>query len=303
MESTAQQNNTSRPTSGLKTAVIILSIVVAILAGALLYIAAHKVPQQQQQIVELRTEKDTLMDNLLTLRTQYDDLQTSNDTLNAQLDVEKQKVDMMIEKLKKTDANNKAQIRQYEKELGTLRDIMRGYIRQIDSLNTLNIALREETTTAKAEARESHEKYQSLVQTTDDLAKQVEKGSVIKARDISVVAINEKGKDQTRASRTDKLKACFTLVENSIAAKGPRNIFIRVKGPDGILMTQSEANVFQANGEQLIYSAVREVDYQGADIEVCIFYGGNGETFTKGTYTVDIYSGGALIGHGEILLK
>jgi len=293
-----------KPDNKLKTITIVLGILVVILGGALLYISFKKVPDLQQNIETVTTAKDSLMNNLLVLRIQYDDLQTNNDTLNAQLDVEKQKVDMMIEKLKKTEASNRVKIREYEKELGTLRDIMRSYIVQIDSLNTLNIRLTEETRTAKTEAQQSQQKYQTLIQTTDDLAQKVEKGSVLKARDIAVVPINAKGKDVTRASRTDKLRTCFTLIENSIAERGLRNVFIRVKGPDGILMAQSENNIFESEEGQLIYSAVREIDYQGDDVEMCIFYGGNAENeFTKGAYTIEIYSGGALIGSGQVLLK
>jgi hypothetical protein len=241
--------------------------------------------------------------NLQDIRIQYDDLQTSNDTLNAQLEMEKEKVELMIEKIKKTEATNRTRIREYEKELGTLRDVMRNYIQQIDSLNTLNIQLREETHLARAEARESQEKYLSLIQTTDDLAQKVELGAMLKARDITAVAINAKGKDVSRASNTDKLKTCFTLVENSIAERGPRSVFIRVKGPDSVLMTHSENNVFRVGYEQLIYSSVREVDYQGEDIEVCVFYGDNNERFLKGSYTVDIFTGGALIGSTQLWLK
>jgi hypothetical protein len=36
---------------------------------------------------------------------------------------------------------------------------------------------------------------------------------------------------------------------------------------------------------------------------MCIFYGGNNEQFAKGAYTVEIYSGGGLIGSGQALLK
>jgi len=293
-----------KPDNKLKTITIALGILVVILGGALLYLSLKKVPELQQNIEVVSTAKDSLMNNLLTLRIQYDDLQTNNDTLNEQLNIEKQKVDMMIEKLKKTEASNRTKIREYERELGTLRDIMRSYIVQIDSLNTLNIQLVEETRTARAEAQVSQQKYQTLIQTTDDLAQKVEKGSVLKARDIAVLPINAKGKDVTRASRTEKLRTCFILIENSIAERGLRNVFIRVKGPDGILMTQSENNVFQSEEGQLIYSAVREIDYQGDDVEMCIFYGGNIENeFIKGTYTVDLYSGGALIGSGQLLLK
>ena len=293
-----------KPDNKLKIITIVLGVLVVILGGALLYLSLKKIPDLQQEKVVVTSAKDSLMNNLLTLRIQYDDLQTNNDTLNEQLNIEKQKVDMMIEKLKKTEASNRTKIREYERELGTLRDIMRSYIVQIDSLNTLNIQLVEETRTARAEAQVSQQKYQTLIQTTDDLAQKVEKGSVLKARDILVVPINAKGKDVTRASRTEKLRTCFILIENSIAERGLRNVFIRVKGPDGILMTQSENNVFQSEEGQLIYSAVREIDYQGDDVEMCIFYGGNIENeFIKGTYTVDLYSGGALIGSGQLLLK
>jgi len=293
-----------KPDNKLKIITIVLGVLVVILGGALLYLSLKKIPDLQQEKVVVTSAKDSLMNNLLTLRIQYDDLQTNNDTLNEQLNIEKQKVDMMIEKLKKTEASNRTKIREYERELGTLRDIMRSYIVQIDSLNTLNIQLVEETRTARAEAQVSQQKYQTLIQTTDDLAQKVEKGSVLKARDIAVLPINAKGKDVTRASRTEKLRTCFILIENSIAERGLRNVFIRVKGPDGILMTQSENNVFQSEEGQLIYSAVREIDYQGDDVEMCIFYGGNIENeFIKGTYTVDLYSGGALIGSGQLLLK
>ncbi len=292
-------NNQQKTGKGLKTAIVLLSIVAVALAAVLLYMRM----QSMEIITELNTEKDELVGSLQQLRGEYDDLQTDNDTLNAQLDEEKQKVEMMIERLKNTEATNRARIREYEKELGTLRDIMRSYLYQIDSLNTLNIALRAETTTAKAEAQESRERYESLIAATDDLAKQVEKGAMLRARDVTVVAINSKGKDVTRASNTDKLKTCFTLIENNIAERGPRSVFIRVKDPDGVLMTPSQNNIFRVNGEQLIYSAVREIDYQGSDIEMCIFYGGNNEVFPKGAYTVDIYSFGALIGSGQLLLK
>ncbi|MDR2358986.1 MAG: hypothetical protein LBD87_04190 [Prevotellaceae bacterium] len=301
MEPHAPQNNQPEKKSrkGLKITAIILSLITVLLVAVLLYMRSETL----KIVAELNTEKDELVVNLENLRGEYNTLQSSNDTLNAQLELEKHKVELMIEKIRRTDATNRARIREYEKELGTLRDIMRGYIRQLDSLNTLNIQLREETSTAKAEAQQSREKYESLVQTTDDLAQKVEQGGMLKARDVAITGINTKGKDVTRARSADKLKTCFTLLENNIAERGVRTVFIRVKGPDGILMTQSQNNLFLVGGEQLVYSDMREVDYQGSDIEMCIFYGGNNEQFAKGAYTVEIYSGGGLIGNGQTLLK
>ncbi|MDR1681674.1 MAG: hypothetical protein LBS12_07835 [Prevotellaceae bacterium] len=287
----------------LKLATIILGVIVVVLGIVLIYLSVSTIPEQKSVITALNTEKDDLMIKMQTLRAQYDDLKTDNDTLNVQLEQEKQKVDMMIERLKQTEATNRARIREYEKELGTLRDIMRGYIRQIDSLNTLNTNLRRDVTIARAEVRASDERYQNLVQTAGDLAQKLEKGGVVKARDITVTAINSKGKEVTKAGNTSKLRTCATLIENDIAEPGPRSVFVRVKGPDGILMTPSENNIFRVEDGQLIYSAVREIDYQGEDIEVCVFYGSTNEKFGKGAYTVDVFSGGVLLGSGQVLLK
>jgi hypothetical protein len=118
-----------------------------------------------------------------------------------------------------------------------------------------------------------------------------------------ITAITKKGKETARSKNTAQLRVCFSFLENSIATRGPRNVYVRVKGPDNILLAQAGNNYFTVNGEQLIYSAMREVDYQGEDLDVCVYYGGADEQFGKGEYTVDLYSGGALVGSGQLFFK
>ena len=180
---------------------------------------------------------------------------------------------------------------------------MRSYIYQIDSLNTLNIALREDAAKARTEARQSRQRYEDLRTTTDEYAKKVEVGSVLRGRGFVLTAINSRDNDTDRSSRTAKLKTCLNLVENSIARKGPRRIFIRVKGPDGILMTNSQQQIFTSDGEQMIYSAVREIDYQGNEVEICIFFASSNQTYQRGVYTVDIYTEEAKLGSADLLLR
>jgi hypothetical protein len=52
----------------------------------------------------------------------------------------------------------------------------------------------------------------------------------------------------------------------------------------------------------MIYSAVREVDYQGSELEVCIFFASN-QPFVKGVYTVDVYTEESLLGSADLLLR
>ncbi len=282
----------------LKTIVIVLSSVAVVLALVLAWVWIDR----NGMIGDLTVEKTELTEQLGQLKTDYESLSTNNDSLNVQLDRERVKVEELIDRVKKTEATNRSRIRQYEKELGTLRSIMRGYIKQIDSLNTLNISLRKDAAVARDEAKKSREKYDNLKSTTEEYAKQVEQGAVLKGRGFSVVAITSSNKDTQRSSRTAKLKTCLSLVENTLAKRGPRTIYIRVKGPDGLLMTSSQQQIFSCAGEQMIYSASREVDYQGSEIEICIFFTNN-QKFAKGVYNVDVYTEETKLGSADIALK
>lgn len=280
----------------------ILAIALAAVAVALLAALLVMMGRKNALVKDLNIDKQNLTNELIALQGDYESLSTTNAAINDSLNVEKEKVGQLIERLQKTEATNRAKIREYEKELGTLRSIMKGYIKQIDSLNTLNISLRNEATEARREAQESKRQYEDLRSTTDKLSQKASAGAVVKGRGFNLVAINESNKVTDRSSRARKLRACLSLIENSIADRGYRTVYIRVKGPDDILMTDDSGKVFTSGGEQMIYSASREVDYQGEEVEICIYFS-NPQGFTKGKYTVDLYTDETRLGSAEMVLK
>lgn len=284
--------------NGSKTLMIVLAVIAALLVAVLLYIWITK----NNLVKELNVDKANLTEELVELQKDYETLSTENAELNDSLVVEKEKVGQLIERLQKTDATNRAKIRQYEKELGTLRSIMKSYIKQIDSLNTLNIELRADAAEARKQAQESRQQYENLRTTTDELSKKASAGSVVKGRGVALSAINSSNKPTDRSSRVKKLKTCLSLIENTIAEKGYRTVYVRVKGPDGVLLATDSQNTFTCEGEQMIYSASREVDYQGDEVEICVYFE-NPQGFVKGVYTVDVYTDETKIGSADLLLK
>ena len=288
--------------SGNGGAMRILSIALGAVAVALLAALLVMMSKKNALVKDLNIDKQNLTNELVALQGDYEALSTTNAAINDSLNVEKEKVGQLIERLQKTEATNRAKIREYEKELGTLRSIMKGYIKQIDSLNTLNISLRNEATAARKEAQESKRQYEDLRTTTEQLSQKASAGAVVKGRGFNLVAINESNKVTDRSSRARKLRACLSLIENSIAERGYRTVYIRVKGPDGVLMTDDSGKIFTCGGEQMIYSASREVDYQGDEVEICIYFA-NSQGFEKGKYTVDLYTDETRLGTAEMILK
>ncbi|MFA5301478.1 MAG: hypothetical protein WC395_02190, partial [Bacteroidales bacterium] len=108
----------------LKTIIIVLAAVAVLLIGALAWVWIDR----GGMIKELNLEKEQLTQQMIQLRSEYDSLSTTNDTLNLRLTEEREKIDLLIERINKTEATNRTRIREYEKELGTLRSIMRSYI-------------------------------------------------------------------------------------------------------------------------------------------------------------------------------
>ena len=153
----------------LKKVMIALIVVAVLLAGALAYVWY----QQSSLVKELTLDKENLTQEMIALQNDYASLSSDYDTINSQLDSSREEVSQLIERIKKTEATNRSKIRQYERELGTLRSIMKNYIVQIDSLNTLNKKLTADAAAARREAAESRRQSEELSKTVESLSGQL----------------------------------------------------------------------------------------------------------------------------------
>ena len=294
-----QERSAENMNKQMKTVVIVLAVVAAVLAGVLAYIWWQK----STLINDLNIEKEELTAQMIDLQNDYATLSSDYDTINSQLDSSREEVSQLIERIKKTEATNRSMIRKYERELGTLRSIMRNYIVQIDSLNTLNKKLKADAAAARKEAAASRKQSEELSKEVQNLSSQVAVGAVIKARGIKLDAYNASDKVTDRSSRVKYMIVSLALVENDLAPKGPVRVYVRVKDPTGILLTNSTQRSFSvAGGEPMICSASREVDYEGKEVEMGIYIN-EIAYFEKGIYTVEVYTGQTKLGEAELLLR
>lgn len=279
----------------------ILIIILAVILVALSALYFNNVNKLRKENAAMEIEGDTLQSRLKDIMFDFDNLKTENDTINKSLSIERQRADSLMDRLKKERNWNYAKVKKYEKELGTLRTIMRGYVRQIDSLNQINtklsrenIAYRKELTTQKLRAETAEEQAQ-------ELSSKIRKGSIVKARDISLKALNSSDREVTRAKRATRLRVDFILSANELATPGERTVFVRIIGPDGYVLASSQRAMFDYEGEKLTFSASRDIDYQNQDLSVSVYY--NGEGIVNGKYKVIIYMDGYLIGSTEVILR
>ena len=288
-----EQKRVKKSLLGFRIVVIILAILLAGISA--LYFSLNY--QQQQDYKLLEEDRDSIQSNLKSLIVEYDDLKYQNDTIAAQL----QKASDMIEQLKYERRLNYNTIKKYQKEVGTLRTVMKNYLRQIDSLNKLNKQVIGENVTLRKEVSTANLRADIAEERASELQNKVRQGSVLSARGIGIVALNGKDKEISRVKTAVTLRIDFTVAANTLAATGNRVIYLRLISPEGYLLTTEAMPTFLYNGEKTGYSASREIDYQNENLEVSIFYANN--AMVKGTYRMEIYCEGKLIGSTEQVFK
>ena len=298
LERIEREERERKEKKGPRTVMTILACV----AAALALVLGYMLYQRSTLVKALESEKTELAQQMKDLQSDFSQLSSDYDSINSQLDTSREQVAMLIEKLSKTEATNRAKIRQYEKELGTLRTIMKGYIVQIDSLNTLNKKLTADAAAARREAAEARSANEELTQQVEHLSTQVSAGKVLKARAISLTGYYSNNKPGDRHSRVDYMVAGLTLVENSLADRGPLRVYVRVKDPEGILLMNNESTEFSVNGTVLQATASREVDYEGAEVDLSIYIN-DIEEYVKGVYTLEVYTEKSLLGKAECMLR
>ena len=284
---------------GLKSVMYALAAVAVLLAGALAYVWFQK----SSLVKDLNLEKEDLTEQIVALQQDYDNLSSDYEAINSQLDSSREEVSQLVERIKQTDATNRAKMRQYEKELGTLRSIMRNYIVQIDSLNTLNQQLSAEADAARKDAASSRRQNEALNKQVNELSGQVAAGSVIKARGIILEPYSAQDKVTDRSSRVVRMLTTLSLVENDLAPKGPVRVYIVVKAPDGTILTNANSTGFESGGEARTASASREVDYEGKEVELSIYLNDLTDRCVKGVYTVEAYTAQGYLGSAETMLR
>ena len=286
--------------NGLLALIAVLVIISAI--GWYLYLdMKNKKVEVVTQLVNMTDEKEEVTNDLKELIVQYEDMKSDNDTVNRKLAEEQARIQSLLEELQKVKKNNRWQIHKYKKELSTLREIMKSYIYQIDSLNTMNINLRQENSTVTKANKRIASKNKQLEKLTNNLSSTVEKAAILRAVNIVPQATKKKGKETNRGKKVEKIKVCFTLVENAVAQAGLQYIYLQIINPAGEVLSGAQ-NVITFGKQSFQYSDKREIEYNNKDIDICIYWA-KSERLPKGEYKINLISNGYIIGSSAFYLK
>ena len=280
---------------------LIIILALALIGVSFLLFRSHATNQEMQQLFEV--EKEEMENEYSNFANQYDELQIkiNNDSLYEKLEQEKIKTQRLLEELRQVKSTNAAEIMRLRKELKTVRAVMRTYIIQIDSLNRLNQQLTTENQDVKKKYNEATRQITSLSEEKKNLNEKVTLASQLDATHIKVITKNSRGKETSRIKKITRLEIRFTITKNITAKTGQRPIYVRITKPNQEVLTKNAANTFAYENRNLTYSIQKFIEYTGEEQNVTVYWDVE-EFLQTGTYRIDIFADGNLIGNGQFTL-
>lgn len=282
--------------------IIVIALSVILVAVVILFFFQRR--EHNVILKEIRAEKDSIQFELTEIASSYDSLSTENDTINEQLLIAQTKVRDLLIEVEQTKKVSYNKISGYQKQVTTLRGIMRDFVVQIDSLNLRNQVLMAENLEVKEQYKKVESKNIQLSQDKKKLQQNLQRAATLEVRDLVASPLNNRSKTTKYARRAEKIRIYFVLSSNITTKRGAKNIYARIMRPDQLLMSKSENNLFQFEDLKIQYSAMREVNYEGKELPVAIFWDNTNEPqMMVGKYTVDLFADGNNIGTTTFEIK
>ena len=293
-----------------------VSIVWVIVAGSmLLAIAAaligyaywqHAEMRRFKERVSLEAERERLEEEYADISQEYNfyeqrNVYFNNDSLSEQLAREKLRVQRLLEELRTNKDFSSSTFDSLQFQLKTLRQSIRFYRSQIDSLSRENQQLQAERNDALDRYRKAAQTADRLQKDNENLHEKVNQAARLEAIDLQIETLNKRGKNTLSCDKVERIKIQFVIARNTLVPHGEKEIYLCIVKPDGQTLVKDRTNIFTHN-DQKYYSLRQIMDYTG--IAEKMYFSWNVEEYLPvGIYSVEIYADNQLIGSGIFSLK
>lgn len=308
----------------------LLKIIIGVMAGVLALLG-YLFMGARNETIELQKSLTSKVEQLSSTQIKLDSISKSLDekiievqslggsvteleSVKAQLENDKKKL--------KTDLSFSVQkyelkIKDYETFLVAKDDDIRKLktengilVAKTQTLETEKQQVIKENTSLKTEKEELSTTFTKTVDdfTTknNDLKRQVTLASAMKAINVQVTALSSKGKERDggeyKAKRIDQIKVAFIMPSNPVAAQNNKDIYVRVLDKNGAVVENGNGGIVQIDGKEIGYSFKKSIPFENNDQRVDLV-SGKGTSYTKGKYSVELYSEGFKIGKGTFEVK
>ncbi len=256
------------------------------------------------QIDSVKSDRSALQADFDAASAKIDQLVSTNAKLDSNLERDKQEILELRRKIKSLMGNahaSKADLAKARDLIASLNDKTTQYEARIAELEKENAILTNKNTVLTRE-RDST--------VTQNIAiKKV--ASALHCSNMRLEAVHVKRNGQEveteKAKKANALKITFDIDENHIAESGNKDIYVRLVGPDGSVLSSpgnGSGTIKTAKGDQISFSLHKIISLTKSQPvkDVSLDWRQDGK-YDKGSYLIEIFSEGYKVGSGNVILK
>ena len=318
----SEETISSKKNNGAFIAVI---LILTLMLGAMAYMWSEKntalnscnnkrkkAELENKQMTALAEEhlgdmSDNLLNDMGLMFSNYEELkQNGTEDQRQEIEAQQKQIVELMEKVRKGERTAAAYY-EARKQNKQLREIMRGYVYEIDSLNTLNLNLQNNLDQTTMYLDRTSVERDSAKTLADQRNEKIKEGQRLIAYPVRGFGLRQKlgglTSEDNKARRIVQIAADFTIAENALTNPGNKNVYLQVIDPSGKTLQNTSSNIITTENGKVPYSDKKSIDYRNQRIDVTVYYSVRGQELTRGNYKVQLFCQGQLIGKDSFTLK
>lgn len=212
----------------------------------------------------------------------------ANDSLVTKYAAAKSKVEKLLQELNSEKKKSAQHIKKLQDEIGTLKNILRHYVAQIDSLGKENAGLRVENAEIKQRNQQLSNRVATESKRNEILSERMTLAEKLNVTGVTLNALKKNGKIEKNVTKAKQLEVTFTIPQNNSTPVGEKTIYLRITNPEGALL--GAGGTFNFEGASLQCTARKTIEYAGEEIGGLRIYWDVNTTLTPGDYTVELFA-------------
>ncbi len=316
---------TKKPSSKTKLIGLLLFLSLLFVGGSY-FLSKNKLQEKELDLKRAQTVSDSLyheLKNTLAIyKQEHEDLYVQIVRKESVLESQYAKIKRLIAQAKRDKVAQKTirgKLQNLQLELNNLQNYVDNQTLDLEELRVENKRLKKEKAildalyTQELETKRRLQTEDSLLQSENQLLQQkINTASVLRVQGIQTQLMRIKGNGEQKkvllAKNAEVLDVCFDLIPNEICEAGTNRFFLRIINPKGTVLFDSnrgsaKLRLFQEDVE-IAYSSSKIFDYNKALRQMCLqWYAYPNSYFLAGTYRIEIYNKGRLVGQSSFSSK
>ena len=283
-----------------KNSTLSLAILSSVLVLMLFALGAYTYSDYRQDKVterELSVQKIAMESELAEMVTKYDNVQALNGVIDGHLVEAKQRIVRLLDTIRLNEPKLQL-LMKFRREIELLKNEKIRLFAINDSLLSENNKMKLDLNEQDLVINKTEDLKNILIKENKKLLSLVSNNKKIRFSSLTAQALRIRNSGKTLSTgkykKTDAIKACFKIKENSSSTRENKNIYVKILNPDNELLGDIITKEF--NDEEIKYSAEKQVFYSREELRVCFHIKPDKDKIIPGTYTFQLYQDHALKG-------